>query len=141
MPRPIRATISAAALAHNLALARRHAGASKIWAVLKADAYGHGLLRAAQAMPEADGFAILDLADALRLRNAGIDKPILMLEGFFKPEDIELLLRHRLTAVIHNIEQVEMLEKSGFQGELPVYLKVNSGMNRLGFAVENLRLA
>ncbi len=141
MPRPIRATISTAALAHNLALVRGHAGASKVWAVLKADAYGHGLLRAAQAMAQADGFAILDFVDAQRLRNAGIDKPILMLEGFFRPEDIELLLRHRLTPVIHSIEQVEMLEKAGLQGRLPVYLKVNSGMNRLGFAMDNLRVA
>lgn len=141
MPRPIRATISAAALAHNLALARQHAGSSKIWAVLKANAYGHGLLRAAQAMPAADGFAILDFEDALRLRGAGVAKPILMLEGFFKPADIELLVRYRLTPVIHNIEQIEMLEKAGIQGKLPVYLKVNSGMNRLGFAVDNVRLA
>lgn len=141
MPRPIRAIISASALAHNLAIARRHAAASKVWAVLKADAYGHGLLRAARALSGADGFAILDLVDAQRLREAGIDKPLLMLEGFFKPQDIELLLRYRLTPVIHCIEQVEMLEKAAPQGRLPVYLKVNSGMNRLGFAVDNLRLA
>jgi alanine racemase len=141
MPRPIRATISAAALAHNLAIARTHAGASKVWAVVKADAYGHGLLRAAQALREADGFALLDFADALRLRSAGIDKPILMLEGFFKPGDIALLLRHRLTPVIHSIEQIEMLEKTGLDGTLDVYLKVNSGMNRLGFAVNSVRLA
>ncbi|MEO8144511.1 MAG: alanine racemase [Betaproteobacteria bacterium] len=141
MPRPIRATMSAAALAHNLSIAREHAGASKIWAVVKANAYGHGVLRAAQALRDADGFALLDFVDALRLRNAGIDKPILMLEGFFKPEDIALLLRHRLTPVIHNIEQIEMLEKAGIEGQLDVYLKVNSGMNRLGFAVDNVRVA
>jgi alanine racemase len=141
MPRPIRAMIHAAAFAHNLGKARAQAGPSKLWAVLKANAYGHGLLRAAQAMPGADGFAILDFVDALRLRSTGIDKPILMLEGFFKPEDIELLLRHRLTPVIHNIEQIEMLEKTAFEGKLDVYLKVNSGMNRLGFTVDNLRLA
>jgi len=141
MPRPIRATISAAALAHNLGVAREHAGAARIWAVLKANAYGHGLLRAAQALAQADGFAILDFVDALRLRNAGVDKPILMLEGFFKPEDLELLERYRLTPVVHTMEQVEMLEKAGFAGKLEVYLKVNSGMNRLGFTVDNLRLA
>ncbi len=140
MPRPIRAAISAAALAHNLAVARSHAGASRVWAVLKANAYGHGLMRAAQALQAADGFAILDFVDALRLRSAGIDKPILMLEGCFKPEDIPLLAGHRLTPVIHNMEQVEMLEKAGVEG-IDVYLKVNSGMNRLGFAVDNLRLA
>jgi alanine racemase len=141
MPRPIRATISAAALAHNLTVARSHAGASGVWAVLKANAYGHGLLRAARALQAADGFAILDFEDALRLRSAGIDKPILMLEGCFKPEDIPLLARHRLTPVIHNMEQVEMLEKAGLEGKIDVYLKVNSGMNRLGFAMDNLRLA
>jgi alanine racemase len=141
MPRPIRASISSAALAHNLTIARQHAGAAKIWAVVKANAYGHGLLRAAQAMRGADGFAMLDFPDALGLREAGIDKPILMLEGYFKPEDIVLLQKYRLTPVIHSIEQIEMLEKSDISGPLDVYLKVNSGMNRLGFAVDNVRLA
>ena len=141
MPRPIRATISAAALAHNLAIARKHAGAAKVWAVVKANAYGHGLLRAAKALQETDGFAMLDFVDALRVRNAGIDKPILMLEGFFKPEDIALLSRYRLTPVIHNMAQIEMLEKTAIEGTLDVYLKINSGMNRLGFTVDNVRLA
>jgi alanine racemase len=141
MPRPIRATISAAALAHNLAIARQHAGAAKVWAVLKANAYGHGLLRAAQALSAADGYAVLDFVDALKLRSAGVDKPILMLEGYFRPEDIALLSRHRLTPVIHNIEQVEWLEKTPPEAPIDVYLKVNSGMNRLGFAVDNVRLA
>ena len=145
MPRPIRATISAAALAHNLAVAKRHAGGSKLWAVVKANAYGHGLLRAVQALRDADGFALLDFADALQVRDAGIDKAILMLEGFFKPGDIALLLRHRLTPVIHSMEQLEMLEKASAAdlpaGKLDVYLKVNSGMNRLGFTVDNVRLA
>ncbi len=141
MPRPIRATISAAALAHNLGIARNLAGPAKIWAVLKANGYGHGLLRAAQAMAAADGFAVLDFVEALRLRNAGVAKPILMLEGFFKTEDMPLLARHRLTPVIHNIEQVEMLEKAPPNPPLEVYLKVNSGMNRLGFTMDNVRLA
>jgi alanine racemase len=141
MPRPIRATISAAALAHNLAIARRHAGAAKVWAVLKANAYGHGLLRAAQALGDADGYAVLDFVDALKLRSAGVSKPILMLEGCFKPEDIALLSRHRLTPVIHSMDQIEMLEKTPAEAPIEAYLKVNSGMNRLGFAVDNVRLA
>jgi len=141
MPRPIRASISAAALAHNLTIARQHAGAAKIWAVVKANAYGHGLLRTAQALRAADGFAMLDFAEALQLRAAGIEKPILMLEGFFKPGDIATLEQHKLTPVIHSIEQIEMLEKAGLRGPLDVYMKVNSGMNRLGFAVDNVRLA
>lgn len=141
MPRPIRASISNAALAHNLAIARQHAGAAKIWAVVKANAYGHGLLRTVQALRDADGFALLDFEDALRLREAGNDKPILMLEGFFTTADIALLLRHRLTPVIHCIDQIEMLEKAPLDGKLDVYLKINSGMNRLGFALDNVRIA
>src|SRR5919108_950912 len=118
MPRPIRATISAAALAHNLMVAKRHAGAAKIWAVLKANAYGHGLERAARALAAADGFAVLDFHEALRLRVAGVTKPILMLEGFFKAVDVELLTKHQLTPVIHNPEQVEILRRSALGGDL-----------------------
>src|ERR671923_1307239 len=104
MPRPIRATISAGALAHNLTVARRHAGAAKIWAVLKANAYGHGLERAARALEAADGFAVLDFQEAARLRVMGVKKPILMLEGFFKASDVPLLTKYALTPVIHNPE-------------------------------------
>jgi alanine racemase len=141
MPRPIRATISAAALQHNIAAARAHAGEAKIWAVLKANAYGHGLERAARALAQADGFAVLDFQEAARLRSAGITKPILMLEGFFKPQDVALLHQYALTPVIHTMEQVEMLKRATLRGPVDAYLKVNSGMNRLGFNVDNLRLA
>jgi alanine racemase len=141
MPRPIRATISAGALAHNLTVARRHAGAAKIWAVIKANAYGHGVERAARALQAADGFAVLDLQEALRLRAAGVTKPVLLLEGFFKPADLELVPKHSLTPVIHNPEQVEMLKHATLAGDIDVYLKVNSGMNRLGFGVDTLRAA
>src|SRR5574339_376888 len=112
MPRPIRATISAGALAHNLTVARRHAGEAKIWAVLKANAYGHGLERAARALAAADGFAVLDFQEAARLRAARVEKPILMLEGFFQSADLELVARHGLTPVIHDAGQVEMLRRS-----------------------------
>ena len=141
MPRPIHATISAAALAHNLTVAKRHAGDAKVWAVIKANAYGHGLERAARALEAADGFAVLDFQEAARLRVAGVVKPILMLEGFFRPADLPLLHKYALTPVIHNPEQVEMLRRSALPGEIDVYVKVNSGMNRLGFSVENLRPA
>ena len=141
MPRPIRATISGSALRHNLARAREHAGSAKVWAVIKANAYGHGLLRSARAFEAADGFALLDYVDALRLRAEGDRHPILMLEGFFGPEDIAMAARHALTPVVHNLEQLEMLEKTPPEAPLDVYLKVNSGMNRLGFVAENLTLA
>ena len=141
MPRPIRATISGSALVHNLTVAKRHAGDAKVWAVVKANAYGHGVERAARALAAADGFAVLDFAEALRLRVAGVTKPILMLEGFFKAADVEFLNEHSLTPVIHNPEQVEILRRSALGADIDVYLKVNSGMNRLGFGLEGLRPA
>ena len=141
MPRPIRATISAGALAHNLMVAKAYASGAKLWAVIKANAYGHGLERAARALEAADGYAVLDFQEAARLRLAGIDRPLLMLEGFFKPADVALLHKYALTPVIHNSEQVEMLRLAALPGEIDVYLKVNSGMNRLGFTVDSLRPA
>lgn len=141
MPRPIRAKISAGALAHNFLVAKAYAGGAKLWAVIKANAYGHGIERAARALEAADGFAVLDFQEAARLRVAGVDKPILMLEGIFKPADIALLGKYRLTPVIHNAEQVEMLRLAELPAELDLYLKVNSGMNRLGFTVDSLRPA
>jgi alanine racemase len=141
MPRPIRATISASALAHNLTVVRRHAGSAKVWAVIKANAYGHGVERAARALAGADGFAVLDFQEAARLRVSGVTKPILMLEGIFKAADLALLQKYALTPVFHNPEQVEILKRSKLEGETDVYLKVNSGMNRLGFGVEGLRPA
>ena len=141
MPRPIRAVISGAALAHNLAVARRHAGDARIWAVLKANAYGHGLERSARALAGADGFALLDLEEAVRLRQAGVTRPILLLEGFFQAQDLALLCRHGLTPVVHNAEQIEMLERASLTCAIDVYLKVNSGMNRLGFTADNVGVA
>jgi len=141
MPRPIRATISAGALERNLHIAKAHAKGAKVWAVVKANAYGHGLERAARAFAAADGFAVLDFQEAARLRLAGVTKPILMLEGFFKAADIALLHKYALTPVIHNPEQVELFKAAPHSGELEVYLKVNSGMNRLGFATDGVRPA
>ncbi len=139
MPRPIRATIKASALRHNLRLARESAGEAKVWAVLKANAYGHGLERVARALADADGYALLDFQEAVRLRLAGVHKPILMLEGFFRPLDVNLLFKYGLTPVVHNPDQVELLKHMDMPADLDVYLKVNSGMNRLGFGMDELR--
>lgn len=133
MPRPIRVRFDTAALAHNLAVARRHAPHSKAWAVVKANAYGHGLLRAAEALRAADGFALLDLKEAARLREAGFAHPILLLEGIFGPRDLDAVEAMHLTPVVHGEEQIEMLEAATPKRPLDVYLKSNSGMNRLGF--------
>jgi alanine racemase len=141
MPRPIRALISASAFSNNLKVASSHAGAAKVWAVLKANAYGHGVERAAGALGAADGFAVLDFEEAARLRALGARKPILMLEGMFQALDVPLLGRHALTPVIHDAEQLKMLAGAAPGGAIDVYLKANTGMNRLGFDAAGLRSA
>jgi alanine racemase len=139
MPRPIRATFDLAALTHNLGVARAHAANARIWAVVKANAYGHGLLRAARALAAADGFALLDLDEAVRLRDAGVHKPILLFEGFFAPADLATAAAHALWPVVHSREQIAMLESARLPAPLPVFLKVNTGMNRLGIGVGEVR--
>lgn len=91
MPRPIRALINCAALQHNLSVVRHHVPRSRIMAVIKANAYGHGLLRTARALNAADGFAVLELEAAIQLREAGFSQPILLLEGFFSIEEIDVI--------------------------------------------------
>ncbi len=137
MSRPINAQINLDALAHNLHIARRSTSA-RIMAVIKADAYGHGLLRAAEALNEADGFALLDIQDAIALREAGFSQTILLLEGFFTADDLHALAQYDLSCVIHNDAQLALLDAYPKRGNLSVWLKVNSGMNRLGFTPENV---
>ncbi|MEF8699298.1 MAG: alanine racemase [Candidatus Accumulibacter sp. UW20] len=146
MPRPIEARIDLAALRHNYLVARRHAvsasGRAKAWAVVKANAYGHGLLRAATALGElADGFALLDVNEAVRLREAGIKQPILLLEGFFEAADLGVCAEHDLTLVIHCVEQLRLLREAALPRRLSIYLKLNSGMNRLGLSADQLPAA
>ncbi|MDB5804489.1 MAG: alanine racemase [Betaproteobacteria bacterium] len=133
MPRPIRVRFDTAALAHNLEVARRRAPHAKVWAVIKANAYGHGLLRAADALRAAGGFALLDLNEAARLREAGFAHPVLLLEGIFEPRDLDLVEAMHLTPVLHSAEQIAILEAAAPKRPIDVYLKCNSGMNRLGF--------
>ena len=137
--RPIRARIDSAALRHNLGAARRRAPRSRIWAVVKASAYGHGLARAARALSAADGLALIELDAALELRRAGERRPILLLQGFFSPEELESIAAHGLTTVVHDPEQLAALERARLPKKIAVYAKVNTGMNRLGFAAEDLR--
>jgi alanine racemase len=134
MPRPIRALFDLAAFRENLAVARARAPHARVWAVVKANAYGHGLERAVRALQAADGFALLDLADAVRLRESGVAKPILLLEGVFAGDDLHAVAEHGLTIVVHDAQQIAMLEGAGLPARVAVYLKINSGMNRLGFA-------
>lgn len=128
-------------MARNLSVARARAPHSKVWAVVKANAYGHGLMRAAEAMRAADGFALLDLNEAARLREAGFAHPILLLEGIFEPRDLDQVEAMHLSPVVHCSEQIDMLEAAALKRPIDIYLKCNSGMNRLGFGAGVLRAA
>jgi alanine racemase len=134
LPRPIEALIHTDALAHNLARVRRCAPGSKVWAVVKADAYGHGIGHAYGGLRGADGFALLDFDEAERLRTLGWRGPILLLEGCFEPRDLELCSRLGLWHVVHHDAQIDWLAAHKTHAPHRVFLKMNSGMNRLGFA-------
>ena len=133
MSRPLRATIHLSALRHNLDVARRHAAHSRILAVIKANGYGHGMLRVARALAAADGFAVLTVQEAIALREAGFTQEILLLEGFFTPDELPLLVQHHISSVIHAQWQLNALLHFPSAVNIPLWLKTNSGMNRLGF--------
>jgi len=141
MPRPILATIHPAALQHNLQRCRAAAPDAKVWAVVKANAYGHGIERVYEGLRSADGFALLDLDEAQRVRDLGWRGPILLLEGVFEPRDLELCSRLALWHTVHCSEQIDMLAAHKTTVPHRVFLKMNSGMNRLGFTPQQYRSA
>ncbi|MGB4767585.1 MAG: alanine racemase [Rugosibacter sp.] len=135
MSRPINVRLDGAALRHNHALVRQTAPHAKVWSVIKANAYGHGVLRAAKALQSvADGFAVVEVEQAIALRQAGIRQPVLLLEGFYQANELPLFAQWQLTPVLHTLWQVDVLIAS--QWQLPVYLKIDTGMNRLGFTAK-----
>jgi alanine racemase len=139
--RPIRAVIHTEALRHNLGIVRRAARDAKIWAVVKANAYGHGVANVYEGLRGADGFACLDLTEAQTLRSLGWRGPILLLEGAFNARDLEWCSRLNLWHVIHTEQQIEWLAAHKTNEPQRVFLKLNSGMNRLGFPLERYRAA
>jgi alanine racemase len=141
MPRPIQATIHTDALRSNLTRMRRAAPDAKVWAIVKANAYGHGIERVYEGLRGADGFALLDLQEAERVRALGWRGPILLLEGVFEPRDLELCSRLSLWHVVHCEQQIDWLAAHKTHQPHRVFLKMNSGMNRLGFVPEFLRTA
>ena len=141
MPRPIQATIHTEALRRNLARLRRAVPDARVWAIVKANAYGHGIERVFEGLRGADGFALLDLAEAERVRALGWRGPVLLLEGVFEPRDLELCSRLDLWHAVHCEEQIDMLAAHKTQLPQRVFLKLNSGMNRLGFAPARFRSA
>ena len=141
MPRPILATIHPDALRHNLARMRAAAPDARVWAIVKANAYGHGIERVFDALRGADGFALLDLQEAERVRALGWRGPILLLEGVFDPRDLELCSRLGLWHAVHCDQQIDWLAAHKTQVPHRVFLKMNSGMNRLGFPPQRFRAA
>ena len=130
--RPARALIDLQALRHNYQIARELTGA-KALAVIKADASGHGAVRCAQALEaEADGFAVACIEEALELRAAGIRAPVLLLEGFFEADELALIVEHDFWCVVHSLWQLEAIEKAALSKPITVWLKLDSGMHRVG---------
>jgi alanine racemase len=134
MSRPLFAQINLAALQSNLARAREKAAGAQVLAVVKANAYGHGLSRVLPALEDADGLALLELDAAIALRDGRYSRRILLIEGFFEEAEIAEIAQRRLAVVVHDPEQVRMLETAVLPRPLEVFVKINSGMNRLGFA-------
>src|SRR4051812_23429524 len=133
MARPLYAQINLSALRSNLARAREKAPSTQVLAVVKANAYGHGLIRVLPALEDADGLALVEPEMAIELRERRYTRRILLLEGFFHESELAELANRRLATVVHDMEQVRMLEKAVLARPLEVFVKVNVGMNRLGF--------
>jgi len=139
MTRPARAIIDPQAARHNLAVVRRCAPASRLLAVVKADAYGHGIARMADILADADAFAVASLDEAIELKACGVAQPVVLLEGPFEASEMPTIVELGLEVVVHTEEQIAMLVAAGRR--LPVWLKLDSGMHRLGFSPERFAAA
>ena len=137
MSRATQATIHLGALRRNLERVRARADGARVMAVVKADGYGHGLERVARALRGADAFGVAAIGDGLRLRAAGIDDRVVVLSGPDEPGDLAEFRRSKLDAVIHHESQVEWLERDSDPRPLRIWLKIDTGMHRLGFPVEH----
>ena len=136
MTRPLRASIHLHSLTHNLSQVKSKAKNSRVMAVIKANAYGHGVVAAAGALGDADAFAVASLDEAITLRDAGFDKPMILLEGLFHPQELALAVEHSLQLVVHNEQQVRWLEDAKLEAPISLWLKIDTGMHRLGFKPE-----
>jgi alanine racemase len=133
MTRPVRACIDLPALQHNFERVRQCAPASRIMAIVKAHAYGHGLINVARALPGADAFGVVSLDEAISLREAGFDRRIVLLEGLYGADETGLAGGYRVDLVIHHARQIGFLEQLRSGRPLDVWLKIDTGMHRLGF--------
>ncbi|HEY4772400.1 MAG TPA: alanine racemase, partial [Steroidobacteraceae bacterium] len=133
MSRLIRAVIDTGALRANLRALRGFAPQARVVAVVKANAYGHGLVHTALALPEADAFGVARLEEGILLRDAGIKQPIVLLEGIFTSEELSDAARSSFDLVVHDARQIELLEEARPVHPFVLWLKIDTGMNRLGF--------
>lgn len=139
MIRPVEALINLRALQHNLAVVQGMAPSSHCMAIIKANGYGHGMVRVARTLAKADGFGVASFEEAQGLRDAGITQPITLLSGFLESAELPLIARHALTVTVHHRFQVEMLERTRLAAPLRVWLKIDTGMHRLGVALDEVR--
>ncbi len=134
----VKAHVNLQALKHNYNRVRQIACQAKVMAVVKADGYGHGMCRVAQTLADADAFGVASLAEALILREAGVQQSIVLLSGFFHESELSVISRQRVDVVIHSAIQIEALEKNTLRDPIRVWLKINTGMNRLGVSPEQV---
>ncbi|MEH0831974.1 alanine racemase [Pectobacterium cacticida] len=131
------AVINRRALRHNLQRIRQLTPHSQVVAIVKANAYGHGMLECAHTLSDADGYGVARLSEALALRAAGITKPIVLLEGFFSADELPLLAEHQLETAVHSPEQLAALEQATLSQPIRVWMKLDTGMHRLGVLPEH----
>jgi len=132
MSRPIHARLDWTALRHNHAIVRRHVGSAQVWSVIKANAYGHGMLRMAHSLKNADAFAVARTDEGLSLRHCGLPHRIAVLQGFVSEEELLAHAASALEPVIHSEWQVRILENVRLSAPIRVWLKIDTGMHRLG---------
>ncbi len=142
MARATTLTIDLDAIAHNYQIAKARAPAQQALAVVKANAYGHGAIDVARKLePDVPGFAVACIEEAVELRDAGVRKPILLLEGFFTADELDYICRHNIWTAVHNDFQLDAITSANLAEPVNVWLKLNTGMNRLGFSPDAYRLA
>lgn len=136
MTRPSRVVVDKQALRHNLQRVKQLAPHSRVMAIIKADAYGHGIVRVAETLSGADAFGVACLEEAQQLRSAGISNDIVLLEGPHKAQDLPQIAELELDIVIHNAHQVDIIEKTSLGAPLQCWIKIDTGMHRLGFSLQ-----
>lgn len=126
-------TIDMSALRHNFQRVKALTGGRSVLAMLKANAYGHSIEHIAKALPQADAFGVASLAEGLQIRAAGVQQPVVLMQGVIDNEELELAIQNNFELVVHQPIQIELLKRRAETSALKVWFKINTGMNRLGF--------